>query len=149
MEHIPDDALAVQELSRVLLPGAALVGTVPAGPEQWSDWDVWADHQRRYDRAGLVRLLETAGFRPHVKIWGWPVLRVYDDLFLKKVNRRRLKHEGAISQDSSLAAVHTLGKRRVLVALVRCAFSFDRLFDGVRWGVGLLFVARKPPKLTP
>ncbi len=30
---------------------AWMVGTVPAGPSQWSDWDDWAGHLRRYSKA--------------------------------------------------------------------------------------------------
>jgi hypothetical protein len=77
-------------------------------------------------------------------VWGWPVLRLYDDLFLKRVNRRRLEHDGAIESDSALNTVSNLGRSRRLVAIVGAIFGFDRLFDGVPWGVGLLLAARKP-----
>lgn len=142
LEHIPDDAAAASELSRSLKVGGFLVGSVPAGPEQFSDWDVWADHLRRYTKQGMHQLLADAGLQPSVTVWGWPVLRLYDDFFLKKVNRRRLKSP-SIEDDASLRRVSRMGKRRLLVKVVRSAFSFDRLFDNVPWGVGLLFVGRK------
>lgn len=142
LEHIPDDAAAAAELSRVLAPGGALVGTVPAGPGQFSDWDVWADHKRRYTRGSMEELLADAGLQPSVTVWGWPILRLYDDVFLKRVNRRRLKNP-SIDDDPSLKRVSQLGRRRVLVRIVQSAFALDRAFDGVRWGVGLLFVGRK------
>ncbi len=142
LEHIPDDATAVAELSRVLLPGGALVGSVPAGPEQFSDWDIWADHQRRYTKAAMEELLEGAGLKAVVTVWGWPILRLYDDFFLKRVNRRRL-NSPSIEDDVSLMRVSNLGNKRILVKIVQAAFSIDRLFDNVRWGVGLLFVGRK------
>ena len=142
LEHIPNDAAAVAELSRTLAPGGALVGSVPAGPEQFSDWDIWADHQRRYTRPVMEDLLEGAGLKPKVTVWGWPILRLYDDFFLKKVNRRRL-NSPSIEDDASLIRVSNLGRKRILVKIVQAAFSIDRLFDNVRWGVGLLFVGRK------
>ena len=71
------------------------------------------------------------------------MLRLYDDLFLKRVNRRRLESPGSIDDDPALRRVSGLGRRRHLVALVRTLFSFDRLFDGSPWGVGLLFAGRK------
>lgn len=142
LEHIPDDGAAVSELGRILKPGGLLVGSVPAGPEQFSDWDVWADHLRRYTKPGMHDLLAGSGLQPSVTQWGWPVLRLYDDLFLKKVNRRRLKSL-SIEDDASLRRVSRMGKRRLLIKLVQSAFSIDRLFDNVRWGVGLLFVGRK------
>jgi len=143
LEHIPGHEGAVAELARVLVPGGWLVGTVPAGPRQWSDWDEWAGHLRRYSAAEMRRVLTSAGLDAEVVVWGWPLLRLYDDLFLKKVNRRRLHHDGEVESDPTLSTVSALGRKRRLVALVRSLFGIDRLFDGSPWGVGLLFAARK------
>ena len=143
LEHIPGHEEAIAELARVLASGGWLVGTVPAGPQQWSDWDDWAGHLRRYSAADMKGILTRAGLEPEVDVWGWPVLRLYDEFFLKRVNRRRLLHDGMLDDDSTLSAVSALGRRRRLVALVRSLFSFDRLFDGAPWGVGLLFAGRK------
>jgi SAM-dependent methyltransferase len=143
LEHIPGHEVAVSELSRVLACDGWLVGTVPAGPQQWSEWDDWAGHLRRYSASQMSTLLEGAGFDPEVVVWGWPILRLYDDVFLKRVNRRRLRHEGAVESDPALSTVSTLGRSRRLVAVVSSIFSLDRFFDGVPWGVGLIFAARK------
>ncbi len=143
LEHIPGHEDAVSELARVLSPGGWLVGTVPAGPEQWSDWDDWAGHLRRYTPNDMTAILEGAGLESEATAWGWPLLRLYDDLFLKRVNRRRLESPGTVDDDPALRRVSGLGRRRRLVALVRMLFSFDRLFDGSPWGVGLLFAGRK------
>lgn len=149
LEHIPGHEDAVAELARVLAFGGWLIGTVPAGPQQWSDWDDWAGHQRRYSSAEMEGILDGAGLEPEVVVWGWPLLRIYDDLFLKRVNRRRLHHDGAVESDPGLGAVSALGRRRQLVALVRTVFGFDRLFDGLPWGVGLLFAAQKVDRTRP
>jgi SAM-dependent methyltransferase len=143
LEHIPNHEDAVAELARVLNPGAWLVGTVPAGPRQWSDWDEWAGHLRRYSAEQMKELLAGAGLEPEAVVWGWPTLRLYDDLFLKRVNRRRLRHEGSVESDPALSKVSALGEKRWLVSAVRTVFDIDRLFDGLPWGVGLLFAARK------
>ena len=143
LEHIPGHEDAVSELARVLSPGGWLVGTVPAGPKQWSDWDDWAGHLRRYTPDDMTAMLEGAGLEPEATVWGWPLLRLYDDLFLKRVNRRRLESSGTVDDDPALRRVSGLGRRRGLVALVRTLFTFDRLFDGSPWGVGLLFAGRK------
>ncbi len=144
LEHIPDDAAAAADLARVLAPGGWLCGTVPADPGQWSDWDDWGGHLRRYVKNQMEALLADAGLEPEVTVWGWPVLRLYDDVFMKRVNRRRLHNRGKLEDDPSLARVAGLGRRRWLVNAFRAAFNIDRLFDGVPWGVGLLFAARKP-----
>lgn len=143
LEHIDNDVRAAAELARVLGPDGWLVGTVPAGPGQWSVWDEWAGHRRRYTRALMVKLLRSAGLEPRVTVWGWPLVRLYDALFLRRVNRRRLASQGPLESDPTLRTVAGLGRRRWLVRLVRAALSIDRLFDGLPWGVGLLFVARK------
>jgi SAM-dependent methyltransferase len=145
LEHIPADRAAVGELTRVLAPEGWLIGTVPADPDQWSDWDDWGGHLRRYRAPAMRRMLADADLEPEVTVWGWPVLRVYDDVFMRRVNRRRLQHDGPLGDDPALATVAGLGRRRWLVGIVRRLFLFDRLFDGVPWGVGLLFAARKPP----
>jgi len=143
LEHIPGHEEAIAELARVLASGGWLVGTVPAGPQQWSDWDDWAGHLRRYSAADMKGILTRAGLEPEVVVWGWPLLRLYDDGFLKRINRRRLQHDGEVESDSTLSTVSALGRRRWLVGLVRSIFGLDRLFDGAPWGVGLLFVGHK------
>jgi SAM-dependent methyltransferase len=143
LEHIPEHAEAVAELARVLAPGGWLVGTVPAGPSQWSAWDDWAGHLRRYSAAGMEEILAAAGLDPEVTVWGWPMLRLYDDLFLKQVNRRRLHVDGTVDDDRALSRVSGLGRQRWLVAIVRSIFAADRVFDGCPWGVGVLFAGRK------
>jgi SAM-dependent methyltransferase len=143
LEHVDRDGDAIAELARVLRPDGCLVGTVPAGPGQWSDWDDWAGHLRRYSAEGLKEALTQAGLEAEVTTWGWPTLRLYDDLFLKRVNRRRLHHDGRVDSDPTLNTVSALGRNRFLVGVVRAIFAIDRLFDGAPWGVGLLFSARK------
>lgn len=141
LEHLDDDVAALSELGRCLGDGGLLAGTVPAGPSQWSDWDVWAGHRRRYTPQSMRRALAAAGFAPSATQWGWPLLRLYDDFFLKRVNRRRLVHDGSVDDDPTLSRVQGLGSRRGLVRLVRSLFAVDRLFDGTPWGVGVLFTA--------
>jgi SAM-dependent methyltransferase len=143
LEHIPDHEKAVAELARVLGSGAWLVGTVPAAAGQWSDWDDWAGHLRRFSAAEMRGILKNADLEPEVVVWGWPLLRLYDEFLLKRINRRRLNHNGEVDNDPMLSTVSALGRRRRLVALVRTLFNLDRLFDGAPWGVGLLFAARK------
>ncbi len=143
LEHIDDDARAAAELARTLRERGVLVGTVPADPSQWSDWDKWADHKRRYTKKAMEELLYAAGLEPAVQIWGWPLLRLYDGLFLRRVNTRRSRGSRAIEDDASLRTISSLGRRRWLVRLVKAIFSVDRLFDGAPWGIGLMFAARK------
>ena len=144
LEHIENHHGAARELGRVLAPGGWLVGTVPADPGQWSDWDDWGGHLRRYEPDSMAEVLQEVGPRPEITVWGWPLLRLYDGLFLVRVNRRRLHSPLPVEKDPALRRVSSLGRRRWLVRAVRSLFELDRLFDGAPWGVGLLFAVQKP-----
>jgi SAM-dependent methyltransferase len=53
IEHIENDAAAVEELVRVCKPGGLIVITVPAYQWLWSEHDVVNEHKRRYTRTNL------------------------------------------------------------------------------------------------
>jgi SAM-dependent methyltransferase len=63
LEHIEDDAAALRELLRVLVPGGRLVLFVPAFPILYSSFDKRFGHHRRYRRHALESLVSAAGFR--------------------------------------------------------------------------------------
>ncbi len=56
LEHVKEDAAAVQGFHRLLKPDGVAVITVPASMALWSDWDVSLHHHRRYSRATLRAL---------------------------------------------------------------------------------------------
>ena len=63
IEHIEDDARAMAEIHRVLVPGGVAVISVPAFMFLWGSHDEWNDHKRRYTLRELCRRLETTGLR--------------------------------------------------------------------------------------
>ena len=136
IEHLDDDSRFAAELGRVVRPGGGLAVSTPADPAQWSDWDVWAEHRRRYTRSALVSVLEAAGFRVEAcRAFGFPIVRVYDALFLRKMIRARAG--GDRGKGSGLVAfARRAGRSRFAVELVTALFSLDRLFGGSDLGVG-------------
>ncbi|MEO5331898.1 MAG: class I SAM-dependent methyltransferase [Magnetococcus sp. YQC-5] len=56
LEHIEDDASFLNDLVRLMAPGARLVVTVPTHAFLWSDHDVALGHQRRYAPKALSDL---------------------------------------------------------------------------------------------
>ncbi|HTW42619.1 MAG TPA: class I SAM-dependent methyltransferase [Solirubrobacteraceae bacterium] len=63
IEHLQDDLAALRELRRVVIPGGALLLTVPAYQWLWSGHDVINHHHRRYTRRSLRAVAERAGWR--------------------------------------------------------------------------------------
>jgi len=63
LEHVTEDVRAVEEIHRVLKPGATALLTVPAFPELWCRQDIIAHHHRRYRREPFVELLRSGGLR--------------------------------------------------------------------------------------
>ncbi len=73
LEHIDEDYLAAAEITRVLRPGGTAVIAVPCDMALWSAHDDEVGHVRRYDRAGLVTLMQKAGLTVE-QVWSWNVL---------------------------------------------------------------------------
>jgi len=63
IEHLEDDRAALRELRRVVVPGGALLVTVPAYQWLWSSHDTINQHHRRYNRATLLDAAASAGWR--------------------------------------------------------------------------------------
>lgn len=142
LEHLDDDDGAVEEISRVLEPGGRCVATVPALEGLWTRSDDYYEHRRRYDRAQLTRLFERGRLSVRkARYWGFPVVLLYDTIFLLPMNLRRARRDP--SGDGALQVVAGAGRKQWLVRLVRAVFSIDRLFRFVPFGPGLLLVAEK------
>lgn len=62
IEHVDDDDRALSELSRVAAPGAAFLLSVPLHPAQWSAFDDFVGHRRRYQPGRLFEKLAEHGF---------------------------------------------------------------------------------------
>ena len=62
IEHLQDDLAALRELRRVVAPGGFLLVTVPAYQRLWSGHDRLNHHYRRYERGGLLRTSNAAGW---------------------------------------------------------------------------------------
>ena len=62
VEHVDDDTAAFGELARVAAPGAVLLLAVPLHPANWTAFDAFVGHRRRYEPAELVAQLRSHGF---------------------------------------------------------------------------------------
>jgi len=62
VEHIPDHEQALQNAKKLLRPGGKVVILVPAFQFLFNGFDKQLDHQRRYTRKSLKKLIEESGF---------------------------------------------------------------------------------------
>lgn len=60
IEHLAEPEAALRSCARFLRPGGLLVGTVPALPSLWSDYDAHAGHRLRYTAPALRALFARA-----------------------------------------------------------------------------------------
>ena len=63
LEHIRDDAAAVEAMGMALRPGGRLGLLVPAGPKLFGPLDRVYGHERRYTQDSLRALVDSAGLR--------------------------------------------------------------------------------------
>lgn len=69
LEHIPDDAGAVQKFAKILPKGGALILFVPALPALFGSLDEAVGHHRRYTPESLRFVLEANGFEVEALQW--------------------------------------------------------------------------------
>ena len=61
IEHVEDEDGALSEISRVAMPGAALLLSVPLHPSYWTPFDDMVGHRRRYEPERLIAKLAEHG----------------------------------------------------------------------------------------
>jgi SAM-dependent methyltransferase len=120
--HVEDDALALRELFRVLKPGGMCWLNLPAHPWLWSYHDVATSALRRYERSGLLRLLEGAGFEilncTHWNTLLLPLIVVRRKLLPPPSGGSDVMHYPPLL-DALLSSVLSLER-----ALIRCGWRF-------------------------
>ncbi len=88
LEHVPDDARALAEMSRVLRPGSRAVIVVPVGPRNYDYYDRFLGHERRYARGELARKASAVGLAVLEDVClGAPLYPAF--WLVKQRNRRR------------------------------------------------------------
>ena len=158
LEHIEDDAAALRRWFGWIKSGGRLLLSVPAHPKRWSDDDVWAGHFRRYEREGLKKLLEQAGFSvDYMESYGFPLSNVVDPVRVC-YHSKKLKHDCiSIGVDTTPAAGSARsGTERQLESrlyplltswfgrsIMRASFFMQGLFSGTDLGTGYITVARR------
>jgi SAM-dependent methyltransferase len=149
LEHIEDDAAALQEWKSKLATGGTIILSVPAWADRFASADTIAGHFRRYDPEHMRAKLEKAGFVDiHVEPYGFPAGHLLE-AFRNFAAKRLLN---GVAKDMDIAE-RTAGSGRLLqpsrglsgdlaALAARPMVWVQRLFRGR--GVGLVARARKP-----
>jgi SAM-dependent methyltransferase len=145
LEHIPDDAAALDHIYRALRPGGLLFITTPALNCFWSWNDEVAGHQRRYSKSCYRRLAAAAGFE---------ICRLrYFMFFLSPLYAATRLFSGRSHQGLSPDDTWELMEKthRVPVAPINALLSFLTCCETplgqalpFPWGTSILAVLRKP-----
>ena len=149
LEHIEDDAAALQEWKGKLNPGGTLVLSVPAWQDRFAAADQIAGHFRRYDPEHMRARLEAAGFTDiHVEPYGFPaghLLEAFRNFAAAKLLKGEAKDLDIAERTAGSGRLFqpSRGLSGTLTAMVaRPMVWTQRLFKGR--GVGLVARARKP-----
>lgn len=167
LEHIEDDAGALESWTRCLKPGGRALLSVPAHAKRWTATDTWAGHVRRYDRKDFIALAERAGLRvERCENYGFPLSNLIEPLNAWAHARALARRDGAGSAgdrppaDDPAARDARSGesgvKRTVETRLyplmtalpgrllMRAAFDVQRWFRGSELGNGFVLDAVRP-----
>jgi len=135
IEHVPDDAGAVQRLGDYLKPGGYMITTVPAYGWMWSEHDAAHHHQRRYELKAFRRLFENAGLR---------VRRAshFNTLLFPPIAAVRLasKAAGRSASDETMPSAALNGVLKTVFGLERGLLAATDL----PFGVSILLIAQRP-----
>jgi SAM-dependent methyltransferase len=137
LEHLDDDAGALKEMARTVVPAGIVVLTVPQHPWLWSADDEYGRHRRRYRRSELVARVRAAGL-DIVRVTSW----VSSLLPLMALSRLR-------PRSGPFDPAHELRQGRVTRTLLEKALRAEQALieRGISLPAGgsLVVVARRPP----
>jgi SAM-dependent methyltransferase len=145
LEHIPDDELAMSQVSRAVRPGGLFIVTVPQYPWLWSRLDELVHHKRRYTRRELTDKLARAGFEVtyvtsfiSLLLPAMVLARVADP-----IRRKGTDADEFADRVSPPAVLNTLCDW-----LMRVDETILKMGLTLPFGGSLLAVARRPPTTT-
>ncbi|PIS03194.1 MAG: hypothetical protein COT85_04005 [Chlamydiae bacterium CG10_big_fil_rev_8_21_14_0_10_42_34] len=130
LEHIQDDALALEAIQTMLKSRGKVVMTVPAHKWLWSRDDVIAGHYRRYEHKKLSQLLIKSGFR--IVTMQYFFKSILPLLFIRRWMRRDSKK--GLSQGEKIDFSLHRSMNWILSQLMRLEMSFDWALPNIAGG---------------
>lgn len=147
LEHLEDDAGALEAWRSALRPGGLLVLSVPAWQSQFGPWDAQVGHFRRYAPQELEDLLRRAGYAdPETALYGFPLGHVMEAVRNVIARRRPAETDvaAATSQSGRLLQPDSAAAGTVTRLATAPFRAFERTREWERLGTGLVASARRP-----
>jgi ubiquinone/menaquinone biosynthesis C-methylase UbiE len=139
LEHIENDAAALDEVRRVLRPRGALLITVPAFMFLYGRQDIVSEHKRRYTRRGLLELVRGHGFELRHATF-------FNGVLFLPIAAMRIARRLRRTAESGARSDFDVRLPRALESLLETAFALERFTIERRvmpFGVSLLCAARR------
>lgn len=128
LEHIENDAGALQQIHRILKPGGAVIIEVPAGPHLFDVYDKVLMHYRRYSLSDLLNLATQNRFKiekkSHLGFFLYPGFR-----FVKKRNQRLLSQANNIQQQHTQKNIRETGGNKFFHLLMQTELLIGKLIS--------------------
>jgi SAM-dependent methyltransferase len=144
LEHCEDDHAALSGWLRHVRPGGYAMVSVPLGRDRFGPWDRKAGHYRRYDRADVIGVFESAGLESvEVVAYGFPLgsaTAAVRDVVARTERRSATFEERTASSGRQLQPPDWAGGvTRVVSAPFRL---LQRPFSGTSLGPGIVALGR-------
>lgn len=147
LEHIADDAAALEGWLPLVKPGGHLLLSVPADPERFGPHDVVAGHYRRYTRESLGERMEGAGCTDiRLTNYAWPIGYLLDAV-RDHLMKDKAEAAGATPEERTAGSGRILQPRaRAMGALIQAGVAPFALLQRTRktTGPALVAVAKRP-----
>lgn len=140
LEHLDDDAGALEQAKSLLAPGGLLICTVPAFEFLWSKHDDITQHKRRYTRGQLGTVFNKAGLPP-MKL-GYFNSLLFPIAFARRIGRKLTRTDDGVEFDVPMAPLNNFLRKTFKSetgAILRMGTR-----GGFPAGLSLLAVAKAP-----
>jgi SAM-dependent methyltransferase len=142
LEHIEDDAGAMQHIYRILKPGGIVVMEVPAGPHLYDIYDKLLLHYRRYSLIALRKLIEEARLQiieqSHLGCFLYPGFWL-----VKQRNKRFLAEEDVMHRRVVAQNIDATKNSRLMDAVMHIELALGR-YISYPFGIRCLMTCIKP-----
>ena len=156
LEHIENDAEALNVWRDWLAPGGRAIISGPAHQHKWNASDEWAGHYRRYSRDTFIEGLVEAGFRiERLESYGFPIANIINPIrarvHAKQLARRRHTGQDTQAFHNSESGIERRVESRLFPlinslpgrAMMRLAFQLQFLTRHTNLGLGYLAVVTR------